>query len=664
MGDNKTFRVNVQTSTSKKINVTSNVSENFITASPDTGLYYSRLSEKWAIGNGLVENKDYSSKTYATQAKEYANESKMYSESANLDLRALENKINEYDAQLDETIVTGLANITTAESNAVSNIEANETEAITNIQTITNESITSLNTTKDEVLAVGQATKTEIQTTKTNAITDVKKAGDDVIEVINENGKSLPMFTVLWADHIYNDASYLRADTFSWHSADIYITAYERLLEEYYNEYSTEEVENGITYKLTPSGYKIADVSQQDAILSLYESNGKAWFYILDIANTQFKLPREKKTDGKYLYFYVGNYSRPDTEVQLGILTEIANGMDLDLIVGEINNARDTGVTQVSNATQTGLTSVSSAVTSGLNNISSASTTGVNNITQATNTGVSTINDTTNKGKAELNKIVADKIPPATVDTLGLVKPDGVTVMVTEDGTISSSGGVTLDTAQEITARKTFKNANCDIYDGSNVVDIGNTNFGTGIAFQSNAAATEFSIIGRGYTGNSLAFKYFDGGIKFNNTVYDKDGNEIKSLPVASTDVLGGVKVDGSTISIADGIISSLVKGGDEWEYSKGANSYIKHKTSGLTIQGGLTSWNSASSSSSTMSTKTITFPKAFGTTCCAVIPFQYSGTDSSSVNTFTLSKTSFSLKYSNYIANNAYKVYWIAFGY
>lgn len=644
MGDNKTFRVNVQTSTSKKINVTSNVSENYIKASPDTGLYYSRLSEKWAIGEGLVENKDYSSKTYATQAKEYADESKMYSESANLDLRALENKITEYDAQLDETITEGLANITTAESNAVGNIEANETEAITNVQTITNESITSLNTTKNEVLAVGQATKTEIQTTKTNAISDVKKAGDDVIEVINENGKSLPMFTVLWADHIYNDASYLRADTFSWHSADIYITAYERLLEEYYNEYSTEEVENGITYKLTPSGYKIADVSQQDAILSLYENNGKAWFYILDVANTQFKLPREKNTDGKYLYFYVGNYSRPDTEVQLGILTEIANGMDLDLIVGEINNARDTGVTQVSNATQTGLTSVSSAVTSGLNNISSASTTGVNNITQATNTGVSTINDTTNKGKAELNKIVADKVPPATVDTLGLVKPDGITVMVTEDGTISSSGGVTLDTDQTITGKKTYtQELRYRPDNGYQNILLGQSGQGAyGLVFESNNSAYEFAIRNQGYTASSLKVSGFGGGVNFSDlinfasSIFDKNGNEI----------LGGIT------------------GGDEWEYSKGTNSYLKHKKSGLMIQGGLTSWNSASTSSSTNSTKTITFPKAFGTTCCAVIPFYYSGNSQAMVNYFSSSKTSFSLQYSNYVANLAFKVWWIAFGY
>ena len=168
MGDNKTFRVNVQTSTSKKINVTSNVSENFITASPDTGLYYSRLSEKWAIGEGLVENKDYSSKTYATQAKEYANESKMYSESANLDLRALENKITEYDTQLGETITEGLANITTAESNAVSNIEASiggidakvqagktdidnaKTQAINTIETKKNDSLDTLETKTQE----------------------------------------------------------------------------------------------------------------------------------------------------------------------------------------------------------------------------------------------------------------------------------------------------------------------------------------------------------------------------------------------------------------------------------------------------------------------------------------------------------------------------------
>lgn len=35
-----------------------------------------------------------------------------------------------------------------------------------------------------------------------------------------------------WADHILNDVSWLRADTFSWHSGDVYVAAYNHLAEE------------------------------------------------------------------------------------------------------------------------------------------------------------------------------------------------------------------------------------------------------------------------------------------------------------------------------------------------------------------------------------------------------------------------------------------------
>lgn len=51
---------------------------------------------------------------------------------------------------------------------------------------------------------------------------------------------------------------------------------------------------NGIVYKRTPNGYKIADVSQEEAILNKYNTDGIAWFYIIDTTNKRFKLPRTK----------------------------------------------------------------------------------------------------------------------------------------------------------------------------------------------------------------------------------------------------------------------------------------------------------------------------------------------------------------------------------
>lgn len=46
----------------------------------------------------------------------------------------------------------------------------------------------------------------------------------------------LPILTYQYTDHILNDIQWLRADTFSWQSGDVYKTVYDKLVEEYNNE--------------------------------------------------------------------------------------------------------------------------------------------------------------------------------------------------------------------------------------------------------------------------------------------------------------------------------------------------------------------------------------------------------------------------------------------
>ena len=105
-------------------------------------------------------------------------------------------------------------------------------------------------------------------------INDVFFDGTENIK-ITTGGGGLTMFAHIWSDHIYNDVSYLRADTFSWHYASIYKTGYEHLLEQYNHEKSVQKTENGVIYRLTPDNFKIADASQQDAIRELYENGYK-----------------------------------------------------------------------------------------------------------------------------------------------------------------------------------------------------------------------------------------------------------------------------------------------------------------------------------------------------------------------------------------------------
>ena len=113
-------------------------------------------------------------------------------------------------------------------------------------------------------------------------------------EFVLDNCYKPPLLSFMWADHILNDMSWLRADTFSWQDGTTYSSAYNELLSEYNNSASTTVTEGSITFKRTPKGYKIAASTQENAILTLYNTTGIAWYYILDTTNQRFKLPRMK----------------------------------------------------------------------------------------------------------------------------------------------------------------------------------------------------------------------------------------------------------------------------------------------------------------------------------------------------------------------------------
>ena len=217
-------------------------------------------------------------------------------------------------------------------------------------------------------------------------------------------------------------------------------------------------------------------------------------------------------------------------------------------------------------------------------------------------------------------------VPIATSENLGVIKPDGETITVNENGIISAI----------VPDIDTSNLANIDL---SNITDAGLQSIISNLS----TVATSGSY----------------------NDLTDKPTipNEY-ILPTASTDVLGGVKVDGTTISIVDGIISSLVKGGDEWEYSKSSNGYLKHKPSGLVIASGTTSFNIASSTATGNYTKSITYTKPFGS---SVLYNNFMSSTSATGATISCSgsKTGITVSYS-YVKGNAITVTvrWLAFGY
>lgn len=173
------------------------------------------------------------------------------------------------------------------------------------------------------------------------------------------------------------------------------------------------------------------------------------------------------------------------------------------------------------------------------------------------------------------------KTNPATTTTAGIVKPDGETITVTEDGTITAAGGsapdnmVTTNTNQSISGQKTFtnftyfnnlirqKNTNSGVTDH---LDIRNCRIdavsSSGVAYNSlqmntrnlNLMCTYGDLLLEcGKTGNVILTKY-DGSmfndtkIRINNTNYDvlHTGNLIpsKNLSISNTDADGKRTID------------------------------------------------------------------------------------------------------------------------
>ena len=137
------------------------------------------------------------------------------------------------------------------------------------------------------------ATKTSLNAKANTSLSNITDAGKKVIKD-NSGSWNPPLLSSFWADHLLNRMDMLRADTFSWQSGTTYLSVYNELLSEYNNSASTTKTDGSITYKRTPKGYKIALANQETAILNKYNSEGIAWYYILDTANKRFKLPRTK----------------------------------------------------------------------------------------------------------------------------------------------------------------------------------------------------------------------------------------------------------------------------------------------------------------------------------------------------------------------------------
>lgn len=199
--------------------------------------------------------------------------------------------------------------------------------------------------------------------------------------------------------------------------------------------------------------------------------------------------------------------------------------------------------------------------------------------------------DLSNLSEEGLSKLTT---PVATYDTLGIVKPDGKTINISENGIISAVSGQSIDTSNFATKDELFSGSYNDL--------------------------TNKPTIPSAYT-----------------------------LPTASTSTLGGVKVDGSTITIANGIISAAA-GSSDWTYSGNSTTgYLKHNKSNLMFQ-----WLSFSCTVTTadsggyvaQGSTLINFPTAFSNRCLGILSTDISpGGGDEIASVMVSSKTNFKVE-------------------
>lgn len=135
-----------------------------------------------------------------------------------------------------------------------------------------------------------------------------------------------------WSDHIIYDPSWLRADDWSWHYSSYATPAYNHLVTEWNAGNTVVETETvagiSISYRRAADGHKIVPSDYASIVEQIYSATGVAWYYILDITNTRFKLPRTK-WGFTGLRGTVGNYVAPGLPNITGTATFInSDGID------------------------------------------------------------------------------------------------------------------------------------------------------------------------------------------------------------------------------------------------------------------------------------------------------------------------------------------------
>lgn len=265
-----------------------------------------QLAKDWATKtDGPVADNEYSSKYYAEQIGADVHTVADIAEDVT-DVASNATNINTVASDMSNvnSVAEDLANIDAVVSNE------------TNVNTVAT-SISDVNDCATNMAAI-QAAPTAAE----NAASSATAAQEAALSITN----GYDLLDHKWSDHLLNDQNWLRADTFSWQDGTVYTEAYNHLIDDATNGTSQTETIAGhtITYTLADDGHKIVSDADASAVEGLYNDDGVAWYYILDLVNHRFKLPRTKygivglrDTVGKYVPESVpnikGKFSSYDT---------------------------------------------------------------------------------------------------------------------------------------------------------------------------------------------------------------------------------------------------------------------------------------------------------------------------------------------------------------
>ena len=187
------------TSTNNRAEVKPVNINNQVEATNNLAKYYSEISQEWAVGEGLIQNIDYSSKTYALQSKEYANNAKEsmeiteeYMDNAisniqTAETNALSNIVMQEESALS-TVNQGIEQLNTTITEGLDNINTSVTSGVETIETLQANSIAEITTNKESALS-------DITTAETNTLAQISTLANTSISDINAVGKSYDNLT-------------------------------------------------------------------------------------------------------------------------------------------------------------------------------------------------------------------------------------------------------------------------------------------------------------------------------------------------------------------------------------------------------------------------------------------------------------------------------------